>query len=315
MRKRVGRRSATEQKRAAGHVPTPAAGLPAGLAGDARALTAGNTGLLRHLQRTVGNAGVQHLLLPAAGPRAGAAVQRKQGGTATCTTPTADEWRQGLTDAQALSGARRAAAMTRLAQQAVCEIGLTVREAGTAHTSAVHPDDYAEVPVVNFDARLNDKTRWRGQGRVGPPVGTNVGYNFHAGSRRFAIIGPLALNPNTLLTTRQYAQHELYLVNLAQPAGTSADDLELQTWTEDFRNYFHQYLDLPLAQRPTWRPLLTYYDRTRAGPRTAAIRRLVDYFNNPSGGDADRVRRQMRSWMRRVSGTLTTDLAAALPAP
>ena len=48
-----------------------------------------------------------------------------------------------------------------------------------SHDDAVHPDDYAEVPVLNFDAALNGKTRWRTSRAQAPgPVGDNVGYNF-----------------------------------------------------------------------------------------------------------------------------------------
>ena len=48
-----------------------------------------------------------------------------------------------------------------------------------------------------------------------------------------------------------------------------------------------------------------------------ASSRYVDWSNNynsPPGDQADRVRRQLRSWMRRMSGgTPITDLNAALP--
>jgi hypothetical protein len=246
---------------------------------------------------------------------AGPATQvRPVGPTITSLTP--EQWRAAVEAAQALSGAARATALTQLAQQAVADLGITVRAAGTTHADAVHPDDYAPIPVLNFDAALNGKNRWRPGRRDAVPVGSNAGYNFRAGDRRFAMIGPNAINPNTWLTTRQFAQHELALVVADQPAGRTADDLELARWTEDFRGYFHQYLALPIPQRPSWQPLIGYYDRAAPEVRQAALRRLVDYYNNPpvSGPEADRVRRQFRSWMRRVSGTLITDLNAALPA-
>jgi hypothetical protein len=249
---------------------------------------------------------------------AGPATQVRPAGPAgtSCAALTPDQWRTAVEAAQALSGNQRATAMTQLAQQALCDVGISVQAAGTSHASAVHPDDYAEIPVINFDAGLNDKTRWRTSGRDPAPVGQNAGYNFRAGDRRFAIIGPNALNPNTWLTTRQFAQHELSLVSAPHPAGRTSDDLELQTWTEDFRSYFHQYLSLPIPQRPNWQRLVGYYDRAAPDVRQQSLRRLVDYFNNPpvSGDEADKVRRQIRSWLRRMSGTLISDLTAALPA-
>lgn len=246
---------------------------------------------------------------------AGPATQvRPVGPTIANLTP--EQWRAAVEAAQALSGAARAAALTRLAQQAVADLGISVQAAGTSHADAVHPDDYAPIPVLNFDAALNGKNRWRPGSRDAVPVGENAGYNFRAGARRFAMIGPNAINPNTWLTTRQFAQHELALVVADQPAGRTSDDLELTRWTEDFRGYFHQYLALPIPQRPNWQRLVGYYDRAAPDVRQAALRRLVDYYTNPpvSGPEADRVRRQFRSWLRRMSGTLITDLNAALPA-
>ncbi len=238
-------------------------------------------------------------------------------GGQACVTLTNDQWRTAVQAAQGMSGEQRAGAMTRLAQQAVCELGISVRAAGTSNAAAVDPADYAPIPVLNFDAALNDKSRWRTSRTRDPaPVGSNAGYNFRAGDRRFAIIGPHALNPSTWLTTRQFAQHELALVVAPQPEGRSNDDLELQAWTEDFRGYFHQYLALPLPNRPAWQPLIGYYERAAPEVRQQSLRRLVDYYSNPpvTGEEADRVRRQIKSWLRRMSGTLVTDLAAALPA-
>jgi Domain of unknown function (DUF4157) len=233
----------------------------------------------------------------------------------SCANLTPDQWRAAVTAATALPAGQRGPAMTRVAEQALCGIGIAVNMAGTAHPDTVHPDDYVETPVLNFDPRLNDKNRWSGAGGADRPMGSNAGYNFLVGTRRFAVIGPNALNPNTPLTTQQYAQHELSLVAMTQPGGRGEEDLELRQWTEDFRNYFHQYLSLPIPQRPGWQPLIQYYENAAPGPRQQALNRLVDYYNNPPvGAEAERVRRQMRSWTRRRSGALITDLDAALPA-
>ena len=84
-------------------------------------------------------------------------------------------------------------------------------------------------------------------------------------------------------------------------------------WTEDFRG----------TSTSTWRSpppapglaaahRLLRARRTRGAP--AVDMSTVDYYNSPPGDEADRVRRQLRSWMRRMSGTLVTDLNAAPPA-
>jgi Domain of unknown function (DUF4157) len=254
------------------------------------------------LQRCVGGGATQVRPAGPAGPATG--------GGQSCQALTPDQWRAGVAAARQ----QGQAAMAGLARQAVCELGITVRAAGTSHADAVHPDDYAEIPVVNFDAGLNRKTRWpRTRGETPRAVGDNVGYNFRAGDRRFAIIGPNSLNPNTWLTTRQYAQHELQLV---AREGGSNDDQELRQWTEDFRGYFHQYMLLPLPQRPTWSPLASYYQGAGADLRRETVARLVDYYDNPPAGvDADKLRRQIHNWTHRVTSTLGTDLSRALPPP
>ncbi|HET6953671.1 MAG TPA: DUF4157 domain-containing protein [Acidimicrobiales bacterium] len=247
---------------------------------------------------------------------AGGATQVRPGGPAgggqACATLTLDQWRAAVVAAKE----HGAAAMTKLAQQALCELGITVREAGTSHGDEVHPDDYAEIPVLNFDAGLNSKTRWRTSRTQDPePIGTNVGYNFRAGKRRFAIIGPNSLSEDSPLRTRQYAQHELNLVAHDRAPGETKADEELATWTEDFRGYFHQYLVLK-HNRPTWQPLIGYYAKANDGPKKQALQRLVAYYNSPPvpGDQADRVRQAMRMWMSKSSGDLIDALDAALPA-
>lgn len=248
--------------------------------------------------------------------RAGLRLQRCAGGQARPVGPqpsaqlTPDQWRAAVTAATQLPPDQQGAAMTSLAQQALSGLGLTVHQAGTGHPDQVHPNDYAETPAINFDPRLNQKTRF-GQSGGGRPIGDNVGYNFVVGNRRYAIIGPNSLNPNTQLTTQQYAQHELSLVAATQPGpGQDRNAQELRQWTEDFRGYFHQYAALPLPQRPVWGPLAGYYEQAGAGDRQAAIQRLVEYFN----GQPEAVQRAMRSWARHHPSTLTNDLTTALPA-
>ena len=205
--------------------------------------------------------------------------------------------------------------MTRLAQQALCEVlGIWVKQAGSSHPHQAHPDDYAQIPVLNFDAGLNGKVKWqRSKGDKPRPLTDNAGYNFQAGDRKFAIIGPKAIDPDTWLNTRQFAQHELALVIAAQPAGRTDKELELQAWTEDFRGYFHQYLALPLDKRPNWQALVT---PTRRPHRMCASSRYAGSWTTTTAHPArtpTRCAASSRSGCGGMSGTLITDLNAALP--
>jgi len=258
--------------------------------------------------------------------RAGLRLQRCAGGSAqgrgtvapapTTTPLTPEQWHAAVVAAQGQTGPAQAAAMTMLVQNALAVLGLTVRTAGSAHAD-VDPADYAPIPVVNVDVRLNQKRRWispdrRRAGEVPEPVGANYGYNFRAGSDRYVVLGPNALNADSPLWTRQCAQHELELVSMER-AGRSKAELELLVWTEDFRRYFHQ--DLAEGRVRHWNPMRGYYDQSGPAVRQQSIGRLVEYFTTPpSGADAEAVRRAVRAWVRRhQSSAMATDLGAALP--
>src|SRR5437773_944727 len=69
-------------------------------------------------------------------------------------------WAQLAAAAQAETDlTRRSAAMVALVRRALPT--RTVHEAGTSNTAAVDPADYDAVPAINFDVRLNSKTKWR----------------------------------------------------------------------------------------------------------------------------------------------------------
>lgn len=235
-------------------------------------------------------------------------------GSAACATSDAATWRAAVTQAQALTDLdAKASAMSALVTEALCPLGLAVHTAGTAHTDTEHPDDYRPQPVVNFDVRLNSKTRWANSTRGGQALTRNVGHNFTVGARAYVVLGPLALDADTPLQARQYAQHELYMVTHSFAAGASRDDQELETWTEDFRGYFHQYLELPLPSRPNWSTLAAYYDNAGATAQQRARERLVDYYRNPPAGvERERFQRAFASWMRRNPSALVSALDATL---
>lgn len=253
--------------------------------------------------------------------RAGLRLQRCTGGAAQgrgpaapAVTPlTAEQWRAAVTAARGLSGDARGTAMLQLVQNALTPLGITVRAAGTGHAEEAHPEDYAPIPVVNFDVRLNEKTKWSGaRGGAGRSLEPNAGYNIPRRGGGFVVLGPKALDEHSPLTTRLFAQHELQLVSLERN-GRSPDELELLTWTDDFRRYFHQFLGHRHQQN--WMATLgRYYDASGPAVRQESIRSLVQYFTHPPADvDADRLRRAMRSKLADATGVFATDLTAALP--
>ncbi|MFQ5855835.1 MAG: hypothetical protein ACE5LU_09360, partial [Anaerolineae bacterium] len=77
-------------------------------------------------------------------------------------------------------------------------------------------------------------------------------------------------------------------------------DAELDAWTRDFRNYFHQLY----RYRPQWAPLIGYYQRATPAARRRALGRLVAYYNNPPSppipaADVSRVQAAFARWLRR----------------
>ena len=229
-----------------------------------------------------------------------------------CTPIDAAQWNKSVKEAKEMKDInQKGEAMARLVAQALCQLNLQVHTAGSSKPDAVDPADYQQVPTINFDVRLNDKTRWKSSERLT----TNAGYNFTHNQNSYVILGPNALNEVTLLTTQQFAQHELFMVSTAplRPSGESKTDVELATWTHDFRNYFHRYL--PLSIRPRWERLIDYYQRreTTDQARQTAITALVDYYRNPPPGiDTKEFRQKFAQWMRRESGRLIDDLDAVL---
>jgi hypothetical protein len=89
---------------------------------------------------------------------------RARGGGQTCATLTTDQWRR-RSRRRKLGGDKRAAAMTKLAEQALCELGSRYGPPALRTPTRIHPDDYAG-SVLNFDAGLNSKSAG------GRPAGT-----------------------------------------------------------------------------------------------------------------------------------------------
>lgn len=193
---------------------------------------------------------------------------------------------------------RRRAAMVVLARRALRGTAIRVHVAGNSSPTQVHPNDYRPAPVLNFDVNLNSKRSWPSTpGAPTRALSINEGYFFTRGSTAYAIIGPRALNPASPLFTRMRAEHELYHTRRHVRTTVSFVDRELETWTLDFRNYFHQLY----RYRVQWGPLIDYYQRATSGARRRSLSRLVSYYNSPPvpAREADRVRAAFARWLRR----------------
>ena len=102
-----------------------------------------------------------------------------------------------------------------------------------------------------------------------------------------------------------------------KPAVRTTDEEELETWTQDFINYFHQLRSF----RPGWIPLIDYYEKSSATEQAAALARLKAYYTSPpvGAGDVDSVKKSFEAWVRRrlkdsatASKQLIVELSKAL---
>ncbi len=259
----------------------------------------------------------------------------------TCTTIDPAQWSTAVTAAQALTDrTARAAAMTTLAQQALCDLNIRVVQAGASNPTEVVAADYQPTPAVNFDERLNDKVYVTGSGasRRSRSLADNAGFSFNRGGPpNYSILGPKTLEAGRMFDVRITAEHEFDIAQgMTDTPGASSADAEVRVWSNDFRRYFPQSLDIPLSEgRPGFVNLAVYYEAASTAARTAAVQTLVELYQNPPAGvDQARLRRGMRNWMRlrttiqmparmngipdsmlgqRVPSQLVIDLTAALP--
>jgi hypothetical protein len=238
----------------------------------------------------------------------------------TTQAKPAKTWDERLREAQAEPDlVKRGAAMTALAQEAL-GAAYTVHEAGTTSIASVDTADYAESPAINFDVRLNQKTK---HDRKTPVPADDRGYTFSVPTgttaKSYPIIGPLSLVAGQPIQVKEYADHELY--HGAHPAAG-----ELETWTDTFTHYF-----LPTyLEREAWMPLIKYYeevvpDTTGAfPPRRAAVAAISTFYQGLStapGTDTSKRsdKQRLETWLiRRLHDTntqnkaLIKDLSSAL---
>jgi hypothetical protein len=248
-----------------------------------------------------------------------AAPPVKSPATATPTVQLSGNPAHWAQDVDLAKQAGDEAAMLTLVRQAL-GANIQVRLAGKANRTTVDAQDYAPAPTLNFDPLLNRKN----------PAGSSAnlaidnGYSFNHRGTSYAVLGPNAVDRRDPLFTKMYAEHELFHVtHHMQDAEPHDANHEVEAWTDNFVNYFHQFMHLQLPDRPVWKPLADYYERADAQHRQAAIARLRSYFQNPPvpNTDQDKVRKYIAGWIHRKlrdgdfpSKTLLNDMATfALP--
>jgi len=161
-----------------------------------------------------------------------------------------------------------------------------VAVAGTSDSKFANPDDYQPFPTVNFDINLNSKRAWSNRRRrrekeTTHTLKSNYGFSF-VGIKdkerfKYLVLGPTALNARSPDFTRKAYEHELYHVqHHLDRKGDDANE-ELETYTQDFINYFH----LLRSYGESWKRPILFYELAEADSRKAALAQLVDYYKDP----------------------------------
>jgi len=244
------------------------------------------------------------------------------------------DWSKDVTDAKSKKDAD---AMAALIETAIASTKRKVVAAKTSSGGTIDPKDYKPLPTINFDINLNTKdSKPLTTGGTTRSLGPNYGYWFSDGSNLYIVLGPKALDPDSPTFTMMYLEHELYHIGhhapkaptsapsktpatgpTSKPAVRTTDEEELETWTQDFINYFHQLRSF----RPGWIPLIDYYEKSSATEQAAALARLTAYYKTPPVGaaDVDSVKKSFEAWVRRrlkdsatASMKLIVDLSKAL---
>jgi hypothetical protein len=256
------------------------------------------------------------------------------------------DWRKDVVEAKT---AKDAVAMGKLVETALAASKRKVIIAKTSPGGNVNPKDYQPLPDINFDINLNSKnSKPLSSGlkavAVTHSLGANYGYSFSDAGRNYVVLGPNALDENGSSFTQMYYSHEIYHTihhlgthpTQASPAPlTSAPptaaagpgpttpnykDEELETYTQDFLNYFHQLHGF----RPQWAPLIKYYEESSTSAQKSSLALLRSYYANPPSppivsGEAPAIKKAFEDWLRRrlkdptiSSKKLVQDLSTAL---
>ncbi|MCU0491968.1 MAG: DUF4157 domain-containing protein [Chloroflexaceae bacterium] len=231
-----------------------------------------------------------------------ASSQTRQPTTASAVqVASTANWEHDVRAAKAITDVtQRRDALAALARGALSGTGIQLYVANTSSGGAVNPADYQVAPMLNFDIHLNSKTSSSTTGGSTRSLADNNGYFFSRGSNAYAIIGPEAIDERSLYFTRMYAEHELYHTQHHVGSSQSFADEELETWTQDFRNYFH-LLPHRLPGAMQWAPLIGYYERASPGAQQRALQQLVDYYTHPPvpASEVPDIQRAYAGWVRR----------------
>jgi hypothetical protein len=225
-------------------------------------------------------------------------------------------WKADVEDAKKKDDAEALAGLLRTA------IATLKRKVVVAKTSAggnIKPGDYQPLPDLNFDMNLNSKnSKPLVSGGTTHSLSANYGYAFSDGATKYVVLGPRSLNEESPIFSMMHAEHELYHsvhhlspARMAPAGGSKTPDAaappvmtdpeeELETYTEDFLNYFHQLRGF----MPQWGPIITFYERAGAAERTKALNKLKAYYNSPPSppipsGDVASVKQSFEKWLRR----------------
>jgi hypothetical protein len=204
-----------------------------------------------------------------------------------------------------------AAALAGLLRSALAGLKRTVVVAKTQPGGSIAPSDYQPLPQLNFEINLNSKqSKQLTAGGGTHSLANNYGYAFSDGATKYVVLGPRAIDESSPLFSMMYAEHELFHSvhhlggataggGKTQVRPTDAEE-ELQAYTEDFINYFHQLRSF----MPQWGPLIEFYERSGTTERARTLARLKSYYSTPPSppigtADVEAVKRAFAKWLRR----------------
>jgi Domain of unknown function (DUF4157) len=270
-----------------------------------------------------------------AGERVKVALTPVAAGATIARSPA--DWRKDVHDAKM---AKDAAGLAKLVETALAANKIKVVVAKTNPGGNVDPKDYRPLPDINFDINLTTKSSKplsSGATAIAAThsLGVNYGYSFSDAGQKYVVLGPNALSEDTPIITEMCYWHEIYHTThhigtgSAQPATAAHGptptvptykDEEVEAYSHDFLNYFHQLHSFRLQ----WAPLINFYEGASPAAQRSALALLTNYYNNPPSppipnADVPAIKKAFEDWLRRrmrdtatSSKKLIQDLSTAL---